>query len=209
MTRYRVPILCTLWYVQSINIVFSIRNCSKGERSVTELLWYTRYHVGLGKNLTLIYCKPKNVTDPGRTRTCNLLIRSQTRCPLRHRTCYNHWPVSQLARTPPPPAQASQMTYNTVLRKSWALFGVLSRFITWRSPPGKVGHERLQRLKSLHPTTSTCSLLGASSRGWRHNILTLPGYLEKIGINEKITWRTWRMRCSSEDINNSCYWDMF
>ncbi len=27
-----------------------------------------------------------DVVDPGRTRTCNLLIRSQTRCPLRHRT---------------------------------------------------------------------------------------------------------------------------
>jgi hypothetical protein len=30
----------------------------------------------------------KNI-DPGRTRTCNLLIRSQTRCPLRHRTVFN------------------------------------------------------------------------------------------------------------------------
>ncbi len=32
--------------------------------------------------------------DPGRTRTCNLLIRSQTRCPLRHRTHdASHWPA--------------------------------------------------------------------------------------------------------------------
>ncbi len=28
----------------------------------------------------------KRFIDPGRTRNCNLLIRSQTRCPLRHRT---------------------------------------------------------------------------------------------------------------------------
>ena len=36
-------------------------------------------------NEKTIKCK-KETTDPGRDRTCNLLLRRQTRYPLRHRT---------------------------------------------------------------------------------------------------------------------------
>jgi hypothetical protein len=115
-----------------------------------------------------------------------------------------------------PTPQASQIFYNTVLY--WAEpclescpgllpVGVLlaksamSAFNVWRvctlRPPTAASAKRPPTaVSSGRPRVGDVTTFWPSLATWK-----------KIGINEKITWRTWRMRCSSEDINNSCYWD--